>query len=451
MNAAEQGAPQWSIDDDPAVVSCGERSLWCLDQLHRTSPAYNVCAAIDLRAELTLGTIAAALDRIAARHEAFRTYFEYDGANLRRRLAASRMRTARVDLSGLTPAAQEDRLRERQREDAATVFRLDRAPLARVTVVRRSAAHHCVIVTLHHIVCDGWSLRVLLNELFLHCVAAVGGKLVHVDSPPLQARHYAGWRTRFLQSPAVVSGLDYWRGAFAGAPFEPLSLSTGRFAPAQSAQHQCVLPEVLHRTVGILAQTCAVTPFEVLLAAIAIGCWVHSGRRELVLGLDFANRHQLRSYEIVGLLVNQLPVVFSVDPGSSYADLLDDVHRRLAAASSHSAIPFEKVLEIIQPARSGESLGVLKTKVVDRGRLTSPLTTGDCAMVPEVVPQPGVKYELAIFVERGADTRIVYEYDAGTIPAAVIESHAACVSGILRRLSLASHLSVRELARGEAA
>ncbi|SFY42954.1 non-ribosomal peptide synthetase, partial [Pseudomonas sp. NFACC43] len=337
-------------------LSFAQQRLWFLAQLDAGSAAYHIPTGLRLRGTLDTRALTRALDRIVARHEALRTTFvQMQGEDVAQRIAPANCGFA-LALHDLTddPDA-EATLSRLAGEEARQAFDLSQGPLARGRLVRMDEQDHVLLVTLHHIVSDGWSADVLTRELGVLYAAFSQGQDDPLPALPVQYADYAFWQRRWLTGEVLDRQEHYWQQALAGAP-ALLTLPTDRPRPAQ--QDHCgnavglVLDETLTAALKALSQRQGTTLFMTVMAAWAAVLARMSGQDDVVIGTPTANRLQAQVEDLIGLFVNTLAVRVDVSADRTVQALLQHVKAQTLGAQAHQDLPFEQVVEVVRPLRS---------------------------------------------------------------------------------------------------
>ncbi|HYR10453.1 MAG TPA: condensation domain-containing protein, partial [Longimicrobium sp.] len=343
-------------DGSPLPLSFAQQRLWFIDQLEPGSTTYNMPSALRLRGTLDRGALVRALERIVARHEALRTTFpSVDGEPVQRiaPVEESAFRLVEHDLHA-TPDA-EDRLRRLVWDEASELFDMAQGPLIRGRLVRMAADDHVLLLTLHHIVSDGWSMGVLHRELGALYGAFARGEPDPLPPLPVQYADYAAWHRRWVEGPVLEAQAEYWTEALAGAP-ELLELPTDHPRPAKQnfsgASVDVELDEALTAALRTLSQRHGTTLFMTLLAGWAAVLARLSGQDDIVVGTPSANRGRSELEDLIGFFVNMLPVRVDLSGAPTVAEALGRVKARALEAQQNQDMPFEQVVERVHPTRS---------------------------------------------------------------------------------------------------
>jgi amino acid adenylation domain-containing protein len=340
----------------PVPLSFAQQRLWFLEQLGSMGPAYHIPAGLRLRGTLDRDALARALDGVVARHEALRTDFvEVDGTPVQRLRPAegSRFPLLEHDL-GEHPEPEEE-LRRVTIHEASAPFDLANGPLLRGRLVRLAEDDHVLLVTLHHIVSDGWSMGVLFNEVSALYAAFHRGEPDPLPPLPVQYADYAVWQRRWVAGEVLQRQAEFWKGTLAGAP-ELLELPADHARPAQQdhagAALRVELDEALAAGLRALGARHGTTLFMTLLAGWATVLSRLSGQEDVVIGTPSANRGRAEIEGLVGFFVNTLALRVDLSGSPTVAELLGRVKTRALAAQQHQDIPFEQVVELVAPVRS---------------------------------------------------------------------------------------------------
>ncbi|HET7461935.1 MAG TPA: non-ribosomal peptide synthase/polyketide synthase [Longimicrobium sp.] len=355
-NSAAAGAiPALPRDGRPLPVSFAQRRLWFMDQLEPGSAAYNIPGAYRVSGALDVEVLERVFASIVRRHEALRTTFAVaDGEPVQVIGAADGFTLARIDLSDLSQDKKDKGVRQAIRDEAARPFDLASGPLFRAGVIRLSDHEHVLLVTLHHIVGDGWSVGVLAREAEALYAAFGEGRESPLAELPVQYADYAAWQRARVTGPVLDAQVAFWRERLAGAP-PRLELPTDRPRAATpspegrirrltlSPQATAAVRELARREGATLFMTLAAA-FQALLAR-----W--SGDEDVSIGTPVAGRGPAAAEAMIGFFVNTLVLRtdFSGDP--TFAALLGRVRETVLAAHAHQDVPFEKLVEELKPAR----------------------------------------------------------------------------------------------------
>jgi len=339
----------------PLPLSYAQQRLWFLEQLGDLGGTYHVPRNLRLRGGLDREALVRALDRLVARHEALRTTFGVRSGEPEQRIApeTSRFHLVEHDLAGRAEAL--DALARVTAEEAAAPFDLERGPLIRGRLVRLAEDDHVLLLTMHHIVSDGWSMGVLVDELSRLYAAFRAGRADPLPALPIQYADYAAWQRRWVEDEVLEAQAGYWTKTLAGAP-ALLELPTDHPRPARQDHAGARLPLELDETLtaGLkeLGRRHGTTRFMTLLAGWAAVLGRLSGQEEVVVGTPTANRGRREIEGLIGFFVNTLALRIELGGSPSVSDLLGRVKARALEAQQNQDIPFEQVVERAQPVRT---------------------------------------------------------------------------------------------------
>ncbi|WP_049975950.1 condensation domain-containing protein, partial [Azospirillum sp. B506] len=341
---------------EPLPLSYAQQRLWFLWRMDPGGAAYNIPGAIRVSGPLDPALLEAAFAHLTERHEALRTTFsERDGQPVQVIHPHLAPVPVRIDLSDLAPAERESRARDLARAEALAPFDLGAGPLLRLTLIRLADEDHLLLITLHHIVADGWSVERFLAEFARSYDALRAGHLPALPALPIQYADYAQWQRDWLEAGERDRQLAYWRDRL-GTDHPVLSLPLDRPRPAVLGAHGGTVGFRLgaqrSRALKALAQARGVTPFVLLLAAFKLLLLKHSGETDLRVGVPFANRNRVETEGVVGFFVNTLVLRSRLDSRESFGSLLARLRDTALEAQAHQDLPFEQLVEALQPERS---------------------------------------------------------------------------------------------------
>jgi len=344
----------------PLPLSFAQQRLWFLHQLEPASPVYNMPAALYLSGRLDRATLAAALGEVARRHESLRT--RCIGVDVDGELGEpvqvvdppAPVPVPEIDLAGLPAARRLEEARRLARAEALHPFDLARGPLLRVALVRLDEAEQLLLLTMHHVISDGWSLRVLARELSALYDAGLERRPSPLPELEIQYGDYAVWQRGWLRGEVLEAELAHWRARLAGAP-PVLDLPLDRPRPAvmssRGASRALALSPALLQSLQALARRQGVTLFMAVLAGFQALLARISNTEDVSVGSPVAGRGQLRTEGLIGFFVNTLVLRTDLSGAPSFAELLARVRETSLAAYAHQDLPFEKLVEELHPQR----------------------------------------------------------------------------------------------------
>ncbi|RMQ40246.1 Non-ribosomal peptide synthetase SyfB, partial [Pseudomonas cichorii] len=352
IERSEQAQIQPVSRDQSLPLSFAQQRLWFLAQMEGGSEAYNIPMALSLQGALDVPALSAALARIVERHETLRSRFIAleDGAEV---VFAPLSDAPQLHVEDLR--ANPQALAERVRSEAAAAFDLTRGPVIRGRLLQVADDKHVLLLTVHHIVADGWSMGVLTRELLALYPAMRMGTSDPLPELAIQYADYAVWQRQWLTGERLQQQSTYWHQALSGAP-TLLMLPTDRPRPAQQdftgGSLAVQLDEQLSAGLRALAQRQGVTLYMTLMTAWATLLARLSGQNDVVIGSPMAGRGRSELEGLVGLFVNTLAVRIDTSGAPTGEALLTQVRKRVLEAQDHQDLPFEQVVEIVRPERS---------------------------------------------------------------------------------------------------
>jgi amino acid adenylation domain-containing protein len=341
--------------DGNPPLSFAQQRLWFIDQLMPGSSAYNMAAAVRLKGPLDISTLEQSLNEIIRRHEALRTTFSMvDGQPVQVIAPAAPRRWPIVELTEIAESEREAAAARLAAEEARHPFDLVRGPLLRATWLRLGQLDHVALLIMHHIISDGWSIGVFIKEMAALYQAYSAGQPSPLPELPIQYADFAQWQRAWLEGEVLEAQLDYWKQQLAGAP-PLLELPTDRPRPAvqtfRGAAQSLALPTSLTESLKALSQRESVTLFMTLLAAFQV--WLHryTSQDDIVVGTPIANRNRAEIERVIGFFVNTLALRSDLSGNPSFRELLSRVREVALGAYAHQDLPFEKLVEELQPER----------------------------------------------------------------------------------------------------
>jgi hypothetical protein len=337
-------------------LSFAQQRLWFIDQLEPGSAFYNVPAAVRLTGELQVEALEQTFTEVVRRHEVLRTRFaNVEGRAVQVIAEPGRIELPLMDLSKLAADEREAEVRKSAKAEAEQPFDLSRGPLLRVKLLRLREQEHVVLLTMHHVVIDGWSMGVLVREIAALYEAFINGRPSPLEELPVQYADFAAWQRAYLQGEVLEQQLKYWRRQLAGAP-TLLELPTDKPRPAiysyRGATHKFVLPGGVSTSLQNLSREHGCTLFMTLLTAFKTLLYRYTQQEDILVGAAIANRNRSETEDLIGFFVNTLVLRTDLSGDPSFRQLLQRVKDTTIGAYVHQDMPFEKLVEEIQPERS---------------------------------------------------------------------------------------------------
>ncbi|MFF2008552.1 amino acid adenylation domain-containing protein [Streptomyces sp. NPDC058195] len=401
---------------DPVALSFAQERLWFLDQLHPGNPVYTMAHAIRLSGGFDLAAFRGAVGDEMTRQASLRTRFvDVEGRPTQVvDPPGAAVEVPLVDLTHLPADERDEAARGHAAELATRPFDLARGPLLRLLVLRLAPAQHLVVVVMHHIVADGWSMGVLVAELAAHYTARVSGVPVRLTPLTIDYTDYAVWQREWLRGPVHDRQWQFWRD-HVGQPPPVLRLPTDFPRPEVARWTgetlEFTVDAATTRALTRLGEDCGTTLFMVLLAGLQVLLHQLSGQTEFVVGTVLANRHHRQVEPLIGFFVNAVPLRAQLSGQPSFRAVLERVRTSVLGAQTHQDFPFERLLELLDVGRDStyqavfQVLFALQNAPMDEPELTG-LTTSRVRL-----PRRGAMFDLSLEArESGGELRFALEY-----------------------------------------
>ena len=336
-------------------LSFAQQRMWFLDQLEPANPFYNIPEAVRITNALSVAALGQTLGEIVRRHEVLRASFPAADGSPRQVIAEPRgVRLLLADLTRLPEAARERGARALALREARRPFDLSRGPLLRAALLRLGPQEHVLLLTMHHIVSDGWSTGVLVGEFMALYEAFAAGRPSPLRELKVQYGDFAHWQQRWLQGEVLDRQLAYWRGKLEGAA-SVLDLPTDFPRPAfeshRGAGESITLPVELSRALRALSRRERVTPFATLLCAFQCLLQRYTGQTDVCVGTPVAGRNHAETEGLIGLFTNTLVMRGDLSGDPEFRELLARTREFVVGAYAHQDLPFERLVEELQPRR----------------------------------------------------------------------------------------------------
>ncbi len=418
--APTQGMPLVALlpRDAPLPLSFAQQRLWFLEQLEPGLPLYNVPSALRLRGPLDRECLRLALQGIVSRHEALRTTFSSGEPEPVQVIhpPPSSWPLPLLDLCALPDSAREAELIRVAEQEARLPFSLERGPLLRTTLVRVAEQDHVLLLTLHHIISDGWSLGVLFRELSALYTALHEHRPESLPELRAQVADIGAWQRQLLQGECLQQALSYWKQQLAGCP--PLQLPTDHPRPPVFSHRGRILTFSLDAGLGLalktLAQSQQVTVFMTLLGSFAVLLSRYSQQTDIAVGSPIASRTCTEMEPLIGCFVNTLVLRTSLADSPTFVELLGRVRKTCLDAYSHQQLPFERLVDELQVTRDRSRNPLFQVMFVLQNAPSGELRLPDLHSSYLFVHQQTAKFDLTLSMEEQPDGSLAGAFEYAT-------------------------------------
>ena len=398
--------------DGMVPLSYGQQRLWFLDQLEPGTAAYNIPFSVQLTGALDIQALERALNEIVQRHEVLRTSFE-----LRPEGAVQIVHPGwqgalqSIDLTEIQGDFQKIMLRDLAAQEAAAPFDLRSGPLLRARLLRLNDNQHVLLLTLHHIVSDGWSISILVREMQQIYRTFAAGASSPLPSLRVQYADYSRWQRKWLTETVLQEQVGYWRQALEG--LSDLRLPTDRPRPSVMSRQAASIPVQVPASVVIQARVLAAregaTLFMVLVAALQVVLGRRAGQRDVGIGTSIANRRSADIESLIGFFVNTLVLRTKIEPHLSPRELLSQVRETCLDAYAHQDIPFELLIEKLSPERDLTRNPLFQTIFVLQNAPFEQLQMSELRLAPLESRQAAAKFDLEFTLHEATKGDLVGE------------------------------------------
>lgn len=437
-------------DPANAQLSFAQERLWFIDRLERDNPVYNEHFAIHFNGKINLVAFEASVNEVVRRHEILRTAIGGEIDCPAQLIAPSlTFSLPVVEMSHLSTATWRAEAERLAVEQARRTFDLSTVPLLRLTVLRFGSERSLLLLTIHHIISDGWSIGILLKELALIYESFCAGKTLALADLPIQYGDYAQWHRKWVESEVLASQLSYWERKLSGS--QPLlELPTDRPRPLtqayQGARRHFKFSPSLARAMKDLCQTHGVTLFMGLLAAFKILLFRYTRSEDLIVGIPVAGRARSELEGLIGCFINMVALRTSVSGKMSVQDLLEVVKQTAIDAYRHQEVPFEKIVESLRVERHLGYTPLFQAAFVSQETLI-PEAFADLGMSLMDVDSRTAKFDLTVLLrENEQDLHGWLEYNTNLFDSTTVGRIAENFRVLLEEMTLRPQRSIADLA-----
>ncbi len=431
VNLLEKPLEERVQEENCFPASFAQEQIWFLEKMEPGGALYNIAGAVRLKGDLDKETLKWGLKEIVRRHEVLRTSFvEVEAKPMQVVHNQVRLQFAEKDLRGFgVGPALEERVEHELREEAQRGFELSSPGLLRVRLLQLAEREYVLAVVMHHIIADGWSIGVFVNELKALYEAYLESRPSLLPELEIQYVDYAAWQREVLASGQMKEGLDYWKRQLTGAPpvLElPTDYPRGSMPGHAGSTVTFWLGKELSGAVKDLAVRKRVTPYIVLLAGFQALLWRYTGQEHIVVGSPMAGRQQAESEKLIGLFTNLVALKTQVAEKDNFPDLLEKVKETAAEAHEYQHVPFEKVVETVEQERALSHAPIVQVVFAWQGGfMGGVLKLGDLTGKVQQIDTGTAKFDLTLTMEEDQqEIRGWIEYRAGLFTAETIHQLA---------------------------
>ena len=441
---------RYSRDGNRLPMSYAQQRLWFLEQLQSGTSSYNISAALKLQGNLDIEALRLAFEEIVVRHEALRTTFiAEEGQGRQVVMEPQRWELPTISLEPLAPEEQEEVIKTRFTGDAHTSFDLVNGPLLRTRLIRLAQDAYVLIVTMHHIVADGWSMGVLIRELAALYEAYAQDQQSPLDPLKIQYADFSQWQREWLAGDRLNKQLSYWKERLVDVPVLALPTDFSR-PPVQTydgANTGFTIDKETTESLNALCKTQGVTLFMTLLASLQVLLHRYSGQDDICVGTPIANRVRPELEALIGCFVNTLAIRNDLSGNPTFTSLLSQVQKNLTGAYDNQDIPFERLVDELGVAREMSHTPLFQVMFV----LQNAAPTGSLALKGvniELMPEEShtAKFDLTLNLREENGCIIGdWEYRTDLFEPLTIERMKAHFVEILRSVAKESSKNIDEI------
>lgn len=431
-------------------LSFAQQRLWFLNQLKPGHSAYNIFQPMHLLGWLNVAALEQSFNEVIRRHEILRTTFTtVDGQPIQVIAPTLTFRLTVIDLQKLPKDKREAEVLQLADVEAQQSFNLANGPLLRVALLRQTQTEQALLLTMHHIISDGWSIGVLIGEIAALYEAFSLGKPSPLPELSIQYADFAVWQRQWLQKEQLETQLTYWKQQL-GSRLPVLELPTDRPRPTiqtfSGARESVMLPKTISEKLKALNQRQGITLFMILLAAFGTLLFWYTGQEDIVVGTDIANRNQAETKGLIGFFANQLVLRTDLSGNPTFQELLERVREMTLEAYAHQDLPFDKLVDALNPKRELNRSPLFQVKLVLENTQTPSLELPNLTISSLKVENKTVQFDLLLELnetEKGLFG--VWEYNTDLFDTASIVQMSRNFEILLGKISTHPEAKLNEL------
>lgn len=383
-------------------LSFAQQRLWFVSQLMPNSPLYNMSAPVRLIGVLDIAALESSFNEVVQRHEVLRTNFvAIEGKPIQVIIPSLNLPLPIVDLQTLEPLEQAAQVQLLATESESQPFDLSCCPLLRVKLLQLSQKEYVLLLTMHHIISDAWSIGVLIQELAILYEAFCAGKPSPFPSLKIQYADFAVWQHQWLQGEVLETQLAYWKQQLLGGNLPTLKLPTRQFQPEipsfEGTTYDFELTVELSQKIQALTRQENVTLFMILLAGLQTLLYRYTNQNDIVVGTDIANRNQSKTELLIGFFINLLVLRTDMRGNPSFRELLQRVREVTLQAYAYQDLPFEKLVEELRPEGGLQQNPLFQVLFVLQNTPIPEIELSNLTLHPLEIEDGQSKFDLALF------------------------------------------------------
>ena len=387
--------------DESLPLSYAQERLWFLDQLEPDSASYNIHGAIRISGKLSVNILEQSFTHIIERHENLRTVFKTEnGKPVQIIREAEYFHIPVTDLSNETD--KENKAKQMALSEATTPFNLSKGPLLRAKLINLSENEHILIINMHHIISDGWSIGILIRELGQVMNSLIKGKQKELQPLSVQYADFSVWQKQWMEAGELERQLSYWKEQLQEAP-DLLHLPADYTRPPVQTYNGSTInfsiPENLTTKINNISRKHGCTTFMTLLSAFNVILHKLTGENDICVGSPIANRNRKEIEGLIGFFVNTLVLRTKIEEKKSFADLLNQVKQTTLLSYDHQDTPFEKLVEAIYPERDMSYSPLFQVMMVLQNTPDEAINLGDVKIAPFEIESKTSKFDLTLNIE----------------------------------------------------
>ncbi len=419
-------------------LSFAQQRLWFLDQLAPGSSSYNIPISLRLKGKLNIKILEKSILEMLRRHESLRTRFvAIEGKPSQVIEDDIRWAMDKMDLSSCSVQEQETIIRQKAQEEVARPFDLSQCPLLRIILLRLGEEEHVILLTLHHIISDGWSVAVLIREMTALYEAFAKNRPSPLPPLSIQYADFAAWQKNWLQGEVLEREMSYWREELSGLPplLElPLDFPRPALQSSNGGSHSIKLSKSLADGLLALSREENSTVFMTLLAAFQVLLSQYSRQADLAVGTPIANRNRLQTENLIGFFVNTLVLRARVMPELRFREFLAQVRETALGAFAHQDVPFEMLVDALHPQRDLSHSPLFQVMFVMQNTPMDKLELAGLTLEPIVTDNASAKFDLTLIVEEQDGFLATMEYNSDLFSISTMTRMLNHFQGLLEKI-----------------